>query len=206
MVRHDQIDACIHSLRTEFDHRDLNRDVAGMKDRPMTTESLAGYIHERVNAVLPLHRLRLHERDDFFAEVGDDASVFLGLRMPFCAAHRLHARKLSDAENLRLYGKCHNPQGHGHRYLTEATVGGELDARSGVLYNFLALRKAMENALVPWQDHHLDLETEDFAEIPSTGENIVRALWPKMDLRLEQRLVRLRLWETANNRFTLRRT
>jgi 6-pyruvoyl-tetrahydropterin synthase len=64
----------------------------------------------------------------------------------------------------------------------------------------------MESALTPWQDHHLDLETEDFAEIPSTGENIVRALWPKMDSRLEQRMVRLRLWETANNRFTLRRT
>lgn len=206
MVRYDQIAACIQSLCTELDHRDLNHDVSGMKGRPMTTESLAGYIHERVNAVLPLHRLRLHERDDFFAEVGDDASVLLGLRMPFCAAHRLHARKLSDAENLRLYGKCNNPQGHGHRYLTEATVGGRLDPRSGVLYNFLALRNVMERALAPWQDHHLDLETEDFAEIPSTGENIVRALWPKMDSRLEQCLVRLRLWETANNRFTLRRT
>jgi hypothetical protein len=52
----------------------------------------------------------------------------------------------------------------------------------------------------------LDLETEDFRNAPSTGENIVRALWPRIDNRLNQRLVRLRLWETANNRFTLRRT
>jgi hypothetical protein len=52
----------------------------------------------------------------------------------------------------------------------------------------------------------LNLETEDFRGEPSTGENIVRALWPKIDNRVNQQLVRLRLWETANNRFTLRRT
>lgn len=205
VVRHDQIDACMQSLGAELDHRDLNNDVAAMKDRPMTTECLAGYIYERVNAFLPLDRLRLHERDDFFAEVRDDESVFLGMRMPFCAAHRLHAKSLSDAENLALYGKCNNPRGHGHRYLTEAMVGGALDPRSGMLYNFLALKTAMEDALEPWQDRHLDLETDDFADSPSTGENIVRVLWPRMDSLLEHRLARLRLWETANNRFTLRR-
>ena len=43
-----------------------------------------------------------------------------------------------------------------------------------------------------------------FESQPSTGENIVRALWPKFDAQLDQRLVRLRLWETPNNRFTLR--
>jgi 6-pyruvoyl-tetrahydropterin synthase len=46
--------------------------------------------------------------------------------MSFSAAHRLHAASLSNAENARLYGKCNNPLGHGHRYLTETTVGGEL--------------------------------------------------------------------------------
>jgi hypothetical protein len=64
----------------------------------------------------------------------------------------------------------------------------------------------MSDALEPWQDKHLDLETEDFREMPSTGENIVRALWPKIDNRVSQQLARLRLWETNNNRFTLRRT
>ena len=52
---------------------------------------------------------------------------------------------------------------------------------------------------------HLDLETDEFRAKPSTGENIVRALWPKMNAQLSDRLVRLRLWETPNNRFTLRR-
>jgi 6-pyruvoyltetrahydropterin/6-carboxytetrahydropterin synthase len=205
LVRYDDAEHCVKSLHAELDHRHLNKEVAGMKDRPMTTESLAGYIYERINARLPLHRVRLHERDDFFAEIWDDESVFLGMQMPFHAAHRLHAAALSEADNAQLYGKCNNRLGHGHRYLTETTIGGEYDERSGTLYDFLALRKAVQESLQPWQDRHLDLETEDFREVPSIGENIVRALWPKIDHRTNHQLVRLRLWETANNRFTLRR-
>jgi 6-pyruvoyltetrahydropterin/6-carboxytetrahydropterin synthase len=205
-VRYDAIDGCQRSLRDELDHRYLNQDVAGLKDRPITTEGLAGYLYERVNSAVPLHRVRLHEREDFFAEVWDDNSVFLGMRAPFDAAHRLQAIALSDAENAKLYGKCNNPLGHGHRYLTETMVGGEYDKRSGTLYNFVEFRKAIEESLAPWRDRHLDLETDDFRDVPSTGENIVSALWPKIDSRLSQQLVRLRLWETANNRFTLRRT
>jgi 6-pyruvoyltetrahydropterin/6-carboxytetrahydropterin synthase len=206
IVRHDKIEKVIHSLRTELDHRYLNRDVEAMKDRPMTTESLTEYIYERVNSFVRLDRVRLHEREDFFAEVWDDESMFLGMRMSFNAAHRLHATALSDSENRDLYGKCNNPAGHGHHYVTETTVGGHYDKRTGRLYDFVELRDAIEESLEPWQDRHLDLETDDFRNIPSTGENIVRALWPKIDSRVEQRVVRLRLWETPNNRFTLRRT
>src|SRR4029077_12938268 len=133
-------------------------------------------------------------------------SVFLGMRVPFSAAHRLQAGPFSDAENTKLYGKCNNPFGHGHRYLTETTIRGEFNERSGTLYDFVALNDAIHESLKPWQDRHLDLETEDFRGAPSTGEDIVRALWPKIDNGVNQHLVRLRLWETMNNRFTLRRT
>jgi 6-pyruvoyltetrahydropterin/6-carboxytetrahydropterin synthase len=206
LVRYDAIDACLRALRDELDHRYLNEDVAGLADRPITTESLADYIYQRASSMTPLDRIRLHERADFFAEVWRNKAVFLGMRMAFHAAHRLCAASLSEAENARLYGKCSNPLGHGHGYLTEATIGGDYDARSGTLYDFVAFRKAIQESLGSWQDRHLDLETEDFRKAPSTGENIVRALWPKIDNRLDQQLVRLRLWETANNRFTLRRT
>ncbi len=206
VVRFEEVDACLRSLHSELDHRYLNQEVAGLKDRPMTTESLAGYIYQRVNSSLALHRVRLHERDDFFAEVWNEKTVLLGMQMPFNAAHRLHTTPLSDAENAKLFGKCNNLHGHGHRYLTETTIGGEYDKRSGTLRDFVTFKKAIEESLKPWQDRHLDLETEDFRDAPSTGENIVRALWPKIDNRLDQQLVRLRLWETANNRFTLRRT
>jgi 6-pyruvoyltetrahydropterin/6-carboxytetrahydropterin synthase len=206
LVRHDAVDFCLRSLRDELDHRYLNEDVAGLANRPVTTESLAGYIYQRASSMMPLDRVRLHERADFFAEMWRNEAVFLGMRIAFPAAHRLRAATLSDAENAKLYGKCNNPHGHGHGYLTETTIGGDYDERTGTLYDSVAVRKGIQESLEPWRDRHLDLETEDFRDAPSTGENIVRALWPKIDNRVNQQLVRLRLWETANNRFTLRRT
>jgi len=204
-VRYDEIENCVAALRSELDHKNLNNDVIGLTNRPITTESIACYIHERAAGMLPIHRVRLHERDDFFAEYWSDGNFFLGMQMPFSAAHRLHAASLSDAENLALYGKCNHPRGHGHLYLTETTIGGEYDQLSGTVCNFTVMQNAIEEALRPWQNKHLDLETEEFRETPSTGENIVRTLWPKFNSRLNEELVRLRLWETPNNRFTLRR-
>ena len=205
IVQQQDLDAGVDSLRQELDHRHLN-DVPGLKDRPITTESLATYIGERVKASLPIHRVRLHERADFFAEAWTSGSMFLGMQMRFSAAHRLHVPSFSDEKNATLFGKCDNPRGHGHLYLAEATLGGKYDERSGTLYDFVAFRKALSDSIEPWRDRHLDLETEDFGKISSTGENIVRALWSKLDSRVNQQLVRLRLWETKNNRFTLRRT
>lgn len=206
LVQQRNIDDCIDSLRQGLDHRNLNEDVAGLKGRPMTTESLANYIRERVAASLSIHRVRLHERGDFFAEAWSEKDIFLGMQMAFSAAHRLHVQSFSDEQNSKLFGKCDNPHGHGHRYVAEATIGGTHDERSGTLFDFTELQSALKTSLDPWRDRHLDLETEDFQKIPSTGENIVRALWPKIDSGVNHQLTRLRLWETANNRFTLRRT
>lgn len=205
-VRFDDLENCIHSLRSELDHRYLNEDVPALRDRPMTTESLAEYIYQRVNARVRLHRVRLHERDDFFAEVFEDETRFLGMRMPFNAAHRLHVKSYSLEQNESLFGKCNNAAGHGHHYVAEATVAGKYDPRTGTLADFVKLRNTLSKVLAKWNDRHLDLETSDFKESPSTGENIVQTLWDKLEGPLDEKLVRLRLWETKNNRFTLRRT
>jgi 6-pyruvoyltetrahydropterin/6-carboxytetrahydropterin synthase len=205
IVRFHEIQGCVESLRDELDHKNLNREVLALIDQAITTENLARYIHERVGEKLRIHRVRLHERDDFFAEHWDGGRYFLGLRIPFSAAHRLHSNGLTADENVALYGKCNNPLGHGHRYLTEATISGQFDERSGALIDFELFQTAIAEAVQPWQDKHLDREVEDFKDKPSTGENIVQALWPRMDSRLDGRLVRLRLWETPNNRFTLRK-
>src|SRR5438094_10160038 len=109
-----------------------------------------------MKANLPLHRVCLHERDDFFSEVWNDKTVFLGMQMPFNAAHRLHAAALSDAENAKLYGKCNSLHGHGHRYLTETTIGGEYDSRSGTLRHLGAFKNAMEDSPRPWQPRPVD--------------------------------------------------
>jgi 6-pyruvoyltetrahydropterin/6-carboxytetrahydropterin synthase len=199
----DEISELIRALRSQLDHKNLNRDVTALRDKPVTTESLARLILQGKPAP---SRVRLHERNDFFAEAWSDGEIFMGLRESFSAAHRLHVSSFSDVQNTELFGKCNNPRGHGHRYVAEATVGDEYDERSGALANFEELQSALRQAIAPWRDKHLDLETKEFRGQPSTGENIVRALWPKIDGALQQRLVRLRLWETENNRFTLRRT
>jgi 6-pyruvoyltetrahydropterin/6-carboxytetrahydropterin synthase len=161
-----EIRKCLADLRDELDHKNLNREVAGLTNEPATTEILARYIQQRAAKSLPVHRVRLHERSDFFAEYWSS----------------------------------------GHLYITEATVGGHFDERSGTLASFDFLQSAVAAALDPWQNKHLDLEMEQFRGRPSTGENIVQSLWPQFDSRLDGRLVRLRLWETANNRFTLRKS
>ncbi len=196
--------ACFESLLAELDHRNLNAEVPGLSGRPMTTEMIAQYIFERASKTLPLQRVRLHERADFFAEFDSNGAHLLGMQLPFSAVHRLQSYEHSPAENEKMYGKCNNPRGHGHLYLSEATIGGRLDERSGTLYDFVDFQQAMREAVEAWDNRHLDLEAEEFRNRPSTGENIVHSLWQKMNPLLEQRLVRLRLWETANNRFTLR--
>jgi 6-pyruvoyltetrahydropterin/6-carboxytetrahydropterin synthase len=195
----------IAALRAELDHKNLNREVPALTNQPITTETLARYIHRRVAENAPVHRVRLHERPDFFAEYWGGDRFFLGVRASFGAAHRLHSEQLSAGENAALYGKCNNALGHGHLYITEATVGGAFDERSGALMNLAALQAGVSAALAPWQNKHLDLEKEEFQHRTSTGENIVQSLWPAFDSRLYGRLVRLRLWETPNNRFTLRK-
>ena len=199
------VSKCLISLRAELDHKNLNREVSGLTNQPITTEILARYIHRRAADTLPVARVRLHESPDFFAEHWSNDRFFLGFRAGFSAAHCLHSQQLSAEQNAALYGKCNNARGHGHLYFTEATIGGRLDERSGALAPFDWFKDGIAAALEPWRNKHLDLEMTEFQNRTSTGENIVQSLWPEFDSRLDGRLVRLRLWETANNRFTLRK-
>jgi len=193
------------AIRKEFDHKNINVQVRGMKDLPVTTESLARYIRERLDVDLPVSRVKLYELPGFFAEYTGEDQCLLGVSRRFHAAHRLHSPKLDDAGNRDIYGICNNPNGHGHEYKVEATIGGKYNAVVGALYDFVAFTRALKASLEPWNFKHLDLDTDDFGDVPSTGENIVARLWPKLDDRLDNKLHRLRLWETPNNRFTLRR-
>lgn len=205
LVEESAVEACVASLLRELDHRNLNHQVPGLALRAKTTEVLAQYIFERACAMLPLARVRLHERADFFAEYHISGERRLALQMPFSAVHRLQSYEHSPEENAEMYGKCNNPRGHGHLYLSEATIGGPFDERSGTMCNFADFQNALREAVAGWDNRHLDLETEEFRNRPSTGENIVQTLWEKMNPLVWNRLERLRLWETANNRFTLRR-
>ena len=65
--------------------------------------------------------------------------VYLTRRYRFSAGHRLHNDDLSAEENRRIYGKCNNPNGHGHNYLLEVTVGGTIDPATGMVFDLVAL-------------------------------------------------------------------
>jgi 6-pyruvoyltetrahydropterin/6-carboxytetrahydropterin synthase len=201
----DRCRAALDALHLLLDHRNLNTDVPQLQQVPTTTECLSRFIYSQVSGQLPVKRVQLWENPDFFAEYLGEAQCRLGLRSGFQAAHRLHGPQLSDEENVRLYANCNNLNGHGHRYIVETTVAGKIDERSGMLFSLEQLSNGIDRAVRPWKNRHLDLETDDFQDMPSTGENIIGLLSPRLDTELDAEVARVRLWETPNNRFTLRR-
>lgn len=204
IVPEAEVTAALGAVRRELDHRNLNLQAALLAGLPTTTESIAVAVRDRLARDLPVARLRLYELPEFFAEA-DGGTVRLGAVASFSAAHRLHSPDLSAVANRELYGKCNNPAGHGHGYEVEATVAGTLDQRSGTLCSLTGLQQGLADSLAGWRYRNLDAEVEEFAGRPSTGENIVSLLWPRLAPKLPAPLVRLRLSETENNRFTLRR-
>src|SRR6476469_28967 len=103
-----------------FDHKHLNEDTPYFKQRIPTTENIVrvlwGLIAPRMPEGVALARLRLYEMNDLWAEYDGADEAGFTRAYGFSAAHRLHAPQLSDQENRALYGKCNNPNGHGHNY------------------------------------------------------------------------------------------
>jgi len=195
----------IKTIYDLMDHKNLNLDVPELQDIPMTTECLSRFIFNKISEYLPVIRLRLWENQWFFAEYDKNENSSIGVVDHFYAAHRLHSDQLTDKENIDIYAKCNNPNGHGHRYKIESTIQGKIDEKSGALFPLDRLIDGIKTALEPWDYKHLDLDTNDFKGKVSTGENIIQILFPKIEKSIDHELFRLRLWETFNNRFTLRR-
>ncbi len=206
IVPYEQSSRALKMIHDELDHKNLNTDVPGLKGLPMTTETLTRYIAQRLGGDIPVSRVKLYELPHFFSEYTVGGKFLMGVTDYFHAAHRLHSPYLNDEENCQVYGICNNPNGHGHEYKCEATIGGEYDERSGTLYDLAEFQNAIRRSLALWDYKHLELDTDDFTDTPSTGENIITRLWPRLDEQLDNRLHRLRLWETPNNRFALRRS
>jgi 6-pyruvoyltetrahydropterin/6-carboxytetrahydropterin synthase len=121
-------------------------------------------------------------------------------KVRFAAAHRYFRPEWSDAENRARFGACSNPHGHGHNYLLEVCVQGEIDPRTGFAVDLGELDELLQREVVGPLDHqHLNHVVEEFASgalIP-TCENILVVLWPRIARGLppHARLVRLRLHE-----------
>ena len=116
----------------------------------------------------------------------------------FSAAHRLFCAELSDAENRRLFGKCSNPNGHGHNYVLEVTVCGTHGSDKGTVTDIGHIdRVVLERVIEPFDHKNLNLECPEFAQLNPSVENIARVIWDRLNGAFTGcRLASVRVWET----------
>jgi len=125
-----------------------------------------------------------------FMQKSKTKSMYLTRKFTFDSAHKL---KEYD-------GKCKKL--HGHTYILEATISGEIDERSGMIIDFKILREIVEKEVIEKLDHQY---LNDFIKNP-TAENVIKWIWEKLIPRLrknKKELVKLRLWETPDTSVTL---
>lgn len=128
-------------------------------------------------------------------------NVTVTRRLRFNAAHRVHNPALSAEENAAIFGKCNNPNWHGHNYTLDVSVRGPVDERTGYVLDLSAVRDTVTRELIDKVDHkNFNLDVEFMRDVIPTSENIVTAFWRILEPALRPaRLTRLVLWETENN-------
>ena len=129
------------------------------------------------------------------------AYVTVTRRMHFNAAHRVHNPQLPDDENRSLFGKCNNPNWHGHNYTLEVSVSGPIEERTGYVLDLAHLKGIVQREIIDQADHrNMNIDVPFMQGIIPTSENIVVACWRLLEpLVAPATLTRLRLWETENN-------
>jgi 6-pyruvoyltetrahydropterin/6-carboxytetrahydropterin synthase len=135
--------------------------------------------------------------------------VYLTRRYRFSAGHRLHSDALTAEENCRVYGKCNNPNGHGHNYLLEVTVAGAIDPATGMVFDLVALDGIVAERVIEKLDHkNLNLDMENFRTLVPTTENLCLEIHKLLRDPVEEagadrglELDRVRLEETSLNSF-----
>ena len=132
-----------------------------------------------------------------------DGIVYITRREIFAAAHRLFKPELSDEENLKLFGKCSNPNWHGHNYTLEVIVAGEVDPGTGFVMDLKELKEVVRKNVISKVDHkNLNLDTDFMKDKIPTSENIVIAIWNELKDKITKgKLYSVKLYETENNYF-----
>lgn len=103
----------------------------------------------------------------------------------FSAAHRLCQPGLTDEENFALYGKCSNPNGHGHNYDLEVAVLGDVDPTTGMVANFYDIQRVIDREVFDKVDHKNLNEDVDFLRgVVPTAENMARRFWEVLEPHL----------------------
>lgn len=122
-------------------------------------------------------------------------------RAHFNAAHRLHTPSWSDEKNATVYGKCNNPNYHGHNYDLEVRLSGEIDPITGYLYDLSDLATLIKEKIEDRYDHkNLNLDCPEFKEQNPTAELIAYEIWKILRADIDEKFdLGVRLWETPRN-------
>lgn len=122
-------------------------------------------------------------------------------RETFNAAHRLFNPEWSDEKNLEVFGKCSYPNYHGHNYVLETWVEGEIDPETGFVIDLKKLKELIRNEVTERFDHrNLNLDCPEFVDLKPTAENIALVVWNTLRSKLDEKYnLTVRLWETENN-------
>lgn len=128
-------------------------------------------------------------------------SITVYRKAHFNAAHRLYKEGWDNAKNLAVFGKCSNPNYHGHNYELEVGVTGEVDMETGFLIDLKILKSIIKEEVEDPFDHkNLNLEVPEFESLNPTVENIAMVIWNKLSKRLTNKYeVTVKLFETPRN-------
>ncbi len=108
-------------------------------------------------------------------------SVRVTRRLHFSAGHRLDNPELTDAENREIYGRCNNPGGHGHNYGLEVTLRGEVDPKTGYVFDLKRLKQLVGDAVLADVDHaNLNSDVPWMEGVIPTAENIAVRIWRRL--------------------------
>jgi 6-pyruvoyltetrahydropterin/6-carboxytetrahydropterin synthase len=119
----------------------------------------------------------------------------------FNAAHRLFRPDWDDAKNAEIFGKCSNPNYHGHNYELIVNVTGNIDSETGFVVDMKILKQIIyEEVEVAFDHKNLNVEVPDFKNLNPTAENIAKVIWHKIRKRLDDKLeLSVTLYETPRN-------
>ena len=124
----------------------------------------------------------------------------------FNAAHRLYRKDWSDEKNTKIFGKCSNPNFHGHNYELIVAVTGEINEETGFVMDLKDLKDLIyEKIEQPFDHKNLNVEVEEFRDMNPTAENISVVIWRKLRQELASHLdLEVTLYETPRNFVTYR--
>ena len=127
--------------------------------------------------------------------------IYITRRLEFCASHRLYNPEFSDEKNETIFGLCNNPNGHGHNYVLEVTVKGEVNPQTGMVLDLKALKKLINEEIINKVDHkNLNVDVDFLKEVIPTAENIAIHFWNILEHKIESgELHEVKLFESERN-------